>query len=313
MMLKRMLMVVCVAACGACGGEASGPEKLPSAGDPGGQVIVGDPNEPGDPNHASDPGLPPSDPGQASDPDSAGDEAVPGDPTEPGDPNEPPAGIEINQGWIGGACSSVAQCDNPDIETSTPDSTGWNPPQCLTAGFPNGFCTAACKPPTSGGTRYFCPDTTYNGTLNTMSRCIDANGTPLCATECDPNKSPTGCRPGYACVLRQRYNEADKIYPVCLPSDILRWPGEAAPAFDIGDACISDMACEHLKCLTPEPNGFCTKTMCNFSGCPTGSHCFEEPADSGTFVCLKDCTDSGDCRTGEGYTCDGTDNFCWVP
>src|SRR5690606_30625238 len=107
-------------------------------------------------------------------------------------------GVELNVGFVGGACESVSDCDSADFSST---------PLCLTDGFDNGMCTQACT--VSGAGAYICPDTDYgDGTGNTLTRCINANGAPRCVSECDFTQSPTGCRPGYTCVLRERYNQA---------------------------------------------------------------------------------------------------------
>ncbi|MBI5509208.1 MAG: L,D-transpeptidase family protein [Deltaproteobacteria bacterium] len=261
-MVKRVFMVWTVAAAAACGGNP-GPEKVSPEGDPSGQTIYGD--------------------GRGDD--------------DGGDPMPPVQGVEINTGWIGGACQNPGECDNASFNQT---------PQCLQTGFANGFCTQACN---QGASAYTCPDTTYTGTLNTMSRCIDANGQPLCASECDFDKSPSGCRPGYACVLRRRYNQSDRLFPVCLPVDIQRWPGEAAPAFDIGDACTVASDCAHLSCLSAT-GGYCSKIMCDVAGCPSGSTCVQFEGET-TTACLKRCGMPSQCRQGDNYGCLSSVGACW--
>jgi len=206
-------------------------------------------------------------------------------------------GVELNAGWIGGACTSSTSCN-----ASTYSST----PLCETSGFTNGFCTQAC---TLSGTTYVCPDAAQvgPGTGNTITRCISANGLPRCVAECDFNQSPTGCRPGYTCVNRQRYNQSSRIFKVCLPSTGQRWPGEPAPANDIGAACASDAACANNSCLAMQ-GGYCSKSMCDFAGCPTGSTCFG--TGNGQTQCFKDCTSATQCRTAESYTCSSTYAVC---
>lgn len=206
-------------------------------------------------------------------------------------PTPTPQGVELNPGWIGGACSAVSDCDEPGYSAD---------PVCETDGFPNGFCTQEAP---SG----FCPDAdTSSTTPFTVTRAIDADGEPRCVAECDFDKSPTGCRPDYTCVLRQRFNQPSTIFPVCLPDPIQRWPGEPAPANDIGAACNGDSSCGSLECL-PLNGGYCTKSMCDLAGCPDGSSCFE--FEGGASYCLKDCTSSSQCRA--GYACDGTYDVCW--
>jgi hypothetical protein len=214
-------------------------------------------------------------------------------------PFVPPDGVELNPGWIGGACDSATDCTNPD-------------PICETSGFSNGFCTEECSL-NNAGTTWVCPDTDYgDGTLNTITRCIDtgsASAPARCVAECDFEKSPSGCRTGYTCVLKHRYNQPTSIYPVCLPADNQAWPGATPPANDIGDACSDANDCESLYCLDL-PGGFCTKSMCDVSGCPAGSTCFGVEGSTET-ICLQDCTSDSQCRTGENYFCEMTYDICW--
>ena len=206
--------------------------------------------------------------------------------------------MELNPGWIGGQCTSGASCSNASF-TGTP--------VCVTVDMPGGFCTQSCTLGGSGS--YICPDTTVGaGTLNTVTRCIDAAGTPQCVAECDFTLSPTGCRPGYTCELRERYNQSSKIFAVCLPSALERWPGEPTLANDIGGACASNHDCANKACI-PMSGGYCTKMMCDVAGCPTGSACFILDS-SGTTACLKTCSAANQCREAEGYTCDA-DSTCY--
>ena len=71
---------------------------------------------------------------------------------------------------------------------------------------------------------------------------------------------------------------------------------------DVGDPCYADQDCEHLSCLQL-PGGYCSRTMCDHTGCPAGSTCYG--FDGGqTFACLQNCVSDGQCRTNEGYECD---------
>ncbi len=226
------------------------------------------------------------------------------DVTQTEDTSEPPQppitdnGNEINQSWIGGACDDSGDCWNQDFSQD---------PTCELSGFPNGYCTQSCAQ--SGSGSWICPDTEYGPASGaTTSRCITTtSGAPTCATECDFGLSPTGCRPGYGCVLRQRHGEPNKIYPICLPSDAQGWPGEPAKGFDIGDACGLDADCESLMCLQL-PGGYCTKSYCEFTGCPSGSTCYG--FEGGGSACLDDCSSANQCRENEGYTCDSYGS-CW--
>jgi len=206
-----------------------------------------------------------------------------------------PPGVELNPGWIGGACGDVNECNDSTFTTAI----------CETSGFPGGMCTEACS---EGATTWYCNDS--SGALITTTRCIDANGQPRCASECDFAASPdTGCRPGYTCIMRQRYHAAT-VFPICLPSSTQGWPGETAPAYDIGAACSAPADCGHAACLLDLPAGYCTKLMCDLAGCPDGSTCFHL-LDADSYACLDDCWSAGDCRTGDGYTCAQNLDICW--
>jgi L,D-peptidoglycan transpeptidase YkuD (ErfK/YbiS/YcfS/YnhG family) len=217
-------------------------------------------------------------------------------------PVDPPgpvlAGVEMNAAWIGGMCDSASDCNHAGYT---------NTAQCLNdADFPNGFCTQTCK---NSGASWICPDiNTGAGTNNTLTRCIDADGAAKCASECDFVISPTGCRPGYACVRRQRFNDPSKIYNICLPEALQRWPGEEEPSNDIGSACATNQACAHLACMGL-PGGYCTKANCRTTGCPSGSTC-AQVGDEQTF-CVKSCGSDAQCRTSEGYACDSAGD-CWA-
>jgi hypothetical protein len=206
-------------------------------------------------------------------------------------------GVELNTGWIGGTCASAASCNNPAFTATA---------RCETSGFPGGFCTQAC---TLSGSTYICPDASPLGGADriTTTRCISANGTPTCAAECDFTLSPTGCRPGYACVTRQRFNQSTRTFKVCLPEPGQRWPGEPAPANDIGQACASSASCAHNVCLGTS-GGMCSKAMCDFTGCPTGSACFG--IGNGQTTCLPTCSTATQCRQSEGYTCNTQYGAC---
>lgn len=211
---------------------------------------------------------------------------------------QPLQGVEMNDGWIGGACNDASDCSHAGYTATK---------QCQSStDFPNGMCTQACTKP---GSSWICPDAdTSAGSGNTLTRCIDADGAPTCASECDFVTSPTGCRPGYQCVRRQRYGDSSKIFNICLPEDLQRWPGETEPANDVGDACSSNQDCANLSCLSL-PGGYCTKWNCLLTGCPTGTECVKV-GDEQTF-CVKQCQDSSQCREADGYSCDAT-NECWA-
>jgi L,D-peptidoglycan transpeptidase YkuD (ErfK/YbiS/YcfS/YnhG family) len=289
----------------ACGEPPAAPKK-----GPGGTFLGGDDDQPGGDTapHRGDRDPPPGDDNPAGG-DTAvthGDTAGPGDTAvppgdsapHPGDSALPPGdsappGQELNQTWIGGACGSASDCSSPDF-TGTP--------LCETTGFENGMCTQSCTST--------CPDTDYGpGTYNTITRCI---GTPTggrCTSECDFAQSETGCRPGYTCVLRARVNDPNRIFPICLPSNGQRWPGEAGPAFDVGQPCSVPSDCANKSCLSL-PGGYCSKAMCDVAGCPIGSTCFAFETNEVT-ACLRDCSVDGNCREAENYLCEPETNVCW--
>ncbi|MFO0747463.1 MAG: extensin family protein [Myxococcota bacterium] len=109
-----------------------------------------------------------------------------------------PGPVDINVGFIGGACDAPADCDYASGE-------------CLTAGdgWPGGMCSQACTK--------FCPD--QAGAVTTF--CIDgqdygeAGG--ICAQQCDFGASSTGCRQGYHCVSETRFNDPTTLRYVCVP------------------------------------------------------------------------------------------------
>jgi hypothetical protein len=209
--------------------------------------------------------------------------------------------VELNRGWIGGACQSAADCSDPALVN----------PICETkSAFAGGFCTQVC----SGK---FCPDTDYKTTLATASRCIDAAGQPRCVAECDFAKSPTGCRPGYHCVQLPRYSEPASSFPVCLPEGHASWPGIPTPPNlgnqPLGAGCVNDSECSDGGCLRIQ-GGMCTRLDCKASGCPSGSSCYTIFADGKIHhACFKDCQSSGNCRTQEGYGCHQSRKVCWPP
>lgn len=215
-----------------------------------------------------------------------------------------PRGRVLNTGWVGGACTSAAECNSASFTRAA---------TCETDGFPDGHCTQACVQGSSGN--WSCPDTTMTGTDATTTRCVsDDEGAPRCASACDFAKSPeTGCRPGYGCVLRQKHgtHTPDQIFPMCLPLETQRWPGEAAPANDIGAACENATDCASKACMKLA-NGSCTKYLCDLTGCPEGSTCVRLGKKGETTACVKDCAAPDDCRVDEGYTCVGGNlNVCW--
>ena len=131
---------------------------------------------------------------------------------ETGETTEPPAPIDINEGFIGGACAAVGDCD---FESAI----------CLgdAAGWPGGECTEACTK--------LCPD----GVGMATTFCVDGGplGTTggICVQQCDFGESPTGCRQDYMCVDEERFGDPATSKWVCLP-------GNGTPEFT---ACIEQL------------------------------------------------------------------------
>ncbi len=121
----------------------------------------------------------------------------------PPDPN-------VNAGWIGGPCDADEACDYDE---------GF----CLQGaeGYPRGMCSLGCD--------RVCPDRA--GLPVTF--CIDdvIVGSGACVQRCDADAfGGDGCRPGYFCDVRGRYNEPATQRGVCVP-------GEAPPL----PACLADL------------------------------------------------------------------------
>ena len=200
-----------------------------------------------------------------------------------------PGPAVLNPGWIGGPCTTVADCNFTDAV-------------CLTAaqGYPAGMCAKPCS--------RLCPD--QQGPLNATTFCIDdGNGdmSGTCFSRCDQTLSPTGCRAGYVCVPEKRWSQPDLVRSTCIPRGGV--PGRPAPPFDIGAACAAAPDCNRNTCLTGMPGGYCTQEACDAMGCPTGSRCFKLGLED-YYVCLQDCMSNSDCRAAEGYACD-SDQTCW--
>ena len=194
----------------------------------------------------------------------------------------------LNPQWIGGPCTSNADCPFADGT-------------CLTAaqGYPGGMCTQACS--------RLCPD--QSGPLNSVTYCVDdrvGSSDGICVSRCDNTLSPTGCRAGYVCVPEARNTESQSVRSTCLPGGDL--PGRPARPIDIGAGCITDGDCAYNTCLSM-PGGYCSKAECNTLGCPNGSTCYRLGLED-YHVCLKNCAAAAECRGAEGYACDA-DNTCW--
>ena len=238
----------------------------------------------------ADSGTVPPAPDAAPRPDAgfAADSGPDGGPRPPSDAGDP-APNSLNPGWIGGACSTAADCSYMDGI-------------CLGAadGYPGGTCSQSCT--------LTCPD--QSGPLNSVTFCIDDGvGDGACVSRCDFTLSPTGCRAGYACLPERRMNQASVIRRACVP--IAGVPGRPPPPFDIGAACAADTDCARGTCLTGLPAGYCTQESCDVVGCPSGSRCWNLGGQEEYYACLQDCTQSSQCRGADGYLCD-VDATCWT-
>lgn len=114
-----------------------------------------------------------------------------------------------NEGWIGGACMTNAECD-------------FDGAICDTA-KPDGQCTQACE--------RTCPDKDGN---NTVTFCITDGGQGRCVSRCDYELfEGTGCRDGYECRIEERHNEPGTQQAVCVPE------GSENP--DATTACLQEL------------------------------------------------------------------------
>ncbi len=119
-------------------------------------------------------------------------------------PPEPPmdAGLApdpgVNSGWIGGPCARDSDCTYEDAF-------------CLQEGegYPRGLCSLDCE--------RFCPD--RDGMPVTF--CIgDVTAGGACVQRCDYDAfGASGCRPGYHCETRERFNESSVGRGVCVPGE----------------------------------------------------------------------------------------------
>lgn len=97
-----------------------------------------------------------------------------------------------NEGWVGGACSDSSDCD---YEGAT----------CLD--WPGGTCSQPCE--------RFCPD---RDGLNSVTFCIEEDGQGACVARCDNELYPgSGCREGYKCQIRKRFEDPGVEQGVCVP------------------------------------------------------------------------------------------------
>ena len=88
----------------------------------------------------------------------------------------------------------------------------------------------------------------------------------------------------------------------------------------IGDHCNLNTDCSlqgTRVCDNSQPNGYCTQFNCGPNTCPDNAACvaiysavpgcpydgYQTPARTARSMCLANCAQNSDCRTGEGYTC----------
>ncbi len=194
-----LLFVLCFSALAfaACADdEKSGDQKAGFEADSGGSDASGG-SDTG--NNTPDTNTNPGDTGgddtgggqDTSPPEDAGQDTSPDVPDEP----DVPVGPDPNDGWIGGPCTSSADCEFADAT-------------CLNSGegFPGGMCSQPCD-------RY-CPD--QEG--NSVTFCIDGGYDGTCFARCDSDLYPgSGCRDGYKCQINPRYGEASVTQGVCVP------------------------------------------------------------------------------------------------
>ena len=134
--------------------------------------------------------------------------------------DEPDPRPEALLGYIGSPCETDRDC-------------GYEGGFCLpeTLGYPEGMCSHACD-------RY-CPDA--EGYPTTF--CIaSGEGSPACHSRCDYIAYPGyGCRQGYSCDIRPRYNDPGTSLGSCVPapdgpaeplSDCLQWLIDEGIAFE---------------------------------------------------------------------------------
>ena len=142
-------------------------------------------------------------------------------------PPEPEPVAELNEDWIGGPCTSNADCD-------------YDQGFCLTEteGFPNGMCSKPCDlycPDQDGKTTTFCIDETAVGIQSSEG---------MCTMRCNFDASDTGCRDGYQCVALTRHNDPGTSLPACIPiSEGAPPPSTYMNEGWIGGLCSSDNDC----------------------------------------------------------------------
>ena len=141
------------------------------------------------------------------------------DTTDTTQPDSGPVGpVDLNVGFIGGACDAVSDCAYANSQCM-PANEGWT----------NGMCTQSCTST--------CPD--QAGAAVTF--CIDGDSVGesggMCVQKCDLAKSETGCRLGYSCADELRVNTSTTSAWTCLPGEL--------------DGCLQEMMARGIEFTLP--------------------------------------------------------------
>ncbi|MEE2758049.1 MAG: hypothetical protein VYA30_15430 [Myxococcota bacterium] len=148
----------------------------------------------------------------------------------------------VNAGWLGGPCMDSSECGHSRAVCFSDD-----------AGYPRGHCSLECA--------RTCPNRA--GTPAVF--CIGGLALPdgACVQECDLDALPgNGCRPGYSCVQRSRFDDENVTSRVCLPERIAEpeTPPDAGVNVE-GDAGVADAGMP-LDYAVPEgPTVRATRTL----------------------------------------------------
>jgi hypothetical protein len=119
-------------------------------------------------------------------------------PSDMSGPDMTPSGPAPNEGWIGGACASRADCDFEGALCLGDD-----------AGYPGGTCSTPCEK--------YCPD--RDGANHSVTFCAPTDSGGRCVSRCDWDLfEERGCREGYRCVLTTRFGGTYET-GACLPDE----------------------------------------------------------------------------------------------
>jgi hypothetical protein len=121
-----------------------------------------------------------------------------------------PPDTDLNEGWIGGHCTTDADCDHITQTVNHRTAVGF----CLLPenGAPRGMCTIRCLANASG--LYLCPDKAGYEYTRCVSKAGVNQNNPFCNIECESHST---CRPGYQCDLTTRYMDASLRRHMCMP------------------------------------------------------------------------------------------------